>query len=77
MSKTYENILALNTTDDFQVPEDFYSALNETVEAAGAQDIVELNVADRLYLFEFSKITRTGGINNPFVTMEWLGIQIP
>ena len=29
LSKTYENILALDTTDDFQVPKDFYSALNE------------------------------------------------
>ena len=58
------------------MPEDFYSALNETVEVAGAQAIVELNASYQLYLFEFSKITKIGGINNPFVTMEWPGIQI-
>jgi len=78
LSKTYENVLALDTTDEFQVPEDFYSALNEAVELAGAQAALELNAAERLYLFEFSKITKTGGgVNNPFVTMEWLGVQIP
>ena len=77
MSKTYENILALDTVDDFQVPENFYSALNEAAKVAGTQATVELNAADRLYLFEFSKITKTGGINIPFVTMEWPGIQIP
>jgi len=61
LSKAYESILALDTSHDFQVLADFYSALNEAVEVAGAQATVELNATDRLYLFEFSKITKTGG----------------
>jgi hypothetical protein len=29
MSTTYENILTLDTVEDFQVPEDYFSTLNE------------------------------------------------
>ena len=77
MSKTYENVLALDTTNEFQVPKDFFSALNEVLEIAGDQATLELDAGARLYLFEFSKITKKGWVNNPFVTMEWPGIQIP
>jgi hypothetical protein len=56
------------------VQEDFYSALNEAAYRAGEQAIVELNMGVQLYLFEFSKITKTGGVNSPFVAMEWPGI---
>ena len=59
------------------MPEDLYSALSEATDIAGEQAIVELNTGVQLYLFEFSKITKTGGINNPFVNIEWPGIQIP
>ena len=52
------------------MPEDFFSALNETAEIAGEQARVELDAETQLYLFKFSKITQTGGVNNPFVTME-------
>ncbi len=41
---------------------------------AGEQAEVELDAGADLYLFEFSKFTKTGGINIPFVTMEWQGI---
>jgi len=77
LSRKYENITALDTADTFQVPEDFYSALNDASDNAGDQDTVELDAITHLYLFEFSRITKTGGINSPFVTMEWPGIQIP
>jgi hypothetical protein len=30
-----------------------------------------------LYLFEFYKIVKIGGINNSCACIEWLGIQIP
>ena len=59
------------------MPEDFFSALNEAAEIAGEQATVELDAGTQLYLLEFSKITKTGGTNNLFVTIEWLGIQIP
>ena len=65
MSRTYENVLALDTTKEFQVPEDYYSALNEAAEIAGEQATVELNTGVQLYLFEFNKIIKTGGSTTP------------
>ena len=77
LSTTYENILALDTAEDFQVPEDYFSALNEAAKLAGDQTTMELDAGTQLFLLEFSKITKTGGINKPFVTIEWPGIHIP
>jgi hypothetical protein len=77
LSTTYENILALDTAEDFQVPEDLIFALNEAEDLAGEQTTVEMDAGTHLFLLEFSKITNTGGVNNPFVTIKWPGIQIP
>ena len=38
---------------------------------------MELNPQILLYLMEFYKIVKIGGIYNPFACMEWPGIQIP
>jgi hypothetical protein len=32
---------------------------------------------DLLYLFEYHKITKVGGVNSPYACAEWPGIQIP
>jgi hypothetical protein len=64
----------MDTSDDFQVPEDFFSALNEAAEIAGEQARVELDAGTQLYLFKTNKITKTRGVNNLLVTMEWPGI---
>ncbi len=77
LSTIYDNILALDIVDEFQVLEDFYSVLNEAADKAGEQAIVDLDAGIQLYLFELIWITKTGWINNPFVTMEWPWIQIP
>ena len=77
LSTTYENILALDTVEVLQVHEDYLSALNETVEIAGDQTTMELDAGTQLFLFEFIRSTKTVGINNPSVTIEWLGIKIP
>jgi hypothetical protein len=59
------------------VPENFFSTLNEAAKIAGDQETAELDSRTQLYLLEFSKITKTWGVNSPFVTIEWPGIQIP
>jgi hypothetical protein len=59
------------------VPRDYSLTLNETVEIAGDQTTLELDAGTQLFMFEFNRITKTGGINNPFVTIELPGIQIP
>jgi hypothetical protein len=71
LSRTYENVLALDITYEFQGPKDFFSALNEEVEIAGDQASVELDAGALLYLFEFSKITKTGGSTSP--SSPWNG----
>ena len=77
LSAIYENILNLDCVDTFHLPEDYFTTLNEAVDASNDQQGGELDARTRLHLFEFSNITKTGGINNPYVTMEWLEIQIP
>ena len=42
LSTIYDNILALDIVDEFQVLEDFYSVLNEAADKTGDQAIVEL-----------------------------------
>jgi hypothetical protein len=32
---------------------------------------------DLLYLFEYHKIAKVGGVNNSYACAEWPGIQIP
>ena len=77
MSTPYENILALDTEEVFQVTEDYFSARKEAVETAGEQATKELDARTQLFLFELSITTPAGGGNKPFVTIEWPGIQIP
>jgi hypothetical protein len=52
------------------VPEDCFLALNEAVEIAGEQTIVELDAKTHLFLLELNRITKTGGIHIPFVAIE-------
>jgi uncharacterized protein YdeI (YjbR/CyaY-like superfamily) len=70
---TYDNVLALDTTEEFQVPEDLYSALNEAADRAREQAIVELGTRVQLYLFEFSKITKMGGRGTTTPSSPWNG----
>ena len=59
------------------VPEDYYSAIAEASESTRDRHSIELEPHLLLYLMEFYKIVKIGGINNPFASMEWPGIQIP
>jgi hypothetical protein len=76
LSTIYENIITLDSVEAFQMPKDYFTTLNEAAEAAIDLIRVELDARTELYLFEFSKITKTGGLNNPYATVEWPGIQI-
>jgi hypothetical protein len=63
--------------DALVVPEDYYSAIAEASELAGDRRSMELDPQVLLYLMEFYKIVKIGGINSPFACMEWPGIKIP
>jgi hypothetical protein len=57
--------------------DDYFTALNDATQASTNQHAVDLDIRTLLYLFEFSRINKTGGINNPYATIERHGIQIP
>jgi len=73
----YENTISLDGGDAQQIPDDYYTALNEATEASTDQSTVKLDSKTLLYLFEFSRISKMGGLNNPYDIIEWPGIQIP
>ena len=59
------------------MPYDYFTALNDATQASTYQHAVDMDNRTLLYLFEFGRINKTGGINNPYATIEWSGIQIP
>ena len=63
--------------DALAVPENYYSAIAEANELAGDRQSIELDPQILLYLMEFYKMVKIRRINNPFLCMEWPGIQIP
>ncbi len=64
--------------DDFSIPEDFLDIIATTMaEATSAiNNVFELNNMDLLYLLEYNTVYKVGGASNPYVSMEWPGIQI-
>jgi len=46
-------------------------------EAAANNNVIELKNRDLLYLLEYGRIYKVGGVSNPYANMEWPGIQIP
>jgi hypothetical protein len=64
----YERLVSLDA-DTLDVPYDYYSALSEAVEAAGDRHSVELGPQHTLYIFEYYKIGKVGGANNPYAYM--------
>jgi hypothetical protein len=71
LKEIYEDIL-LNDKDDYIPPADFIDTLITTIEAAKSTNAgdVTLTSTDLLYLFEFSKIFRVGGISSPYDVIE-------
>ena len=58
-------------------PEDFYTALSEATNIARDNHYASMDTRHTLYLFEFYKIVKVGGIHTPYACIEWPGIQIP
>ena len=74
----YEELL-LQPDNDYTPLEDFIDTLITCIAEANAQDVAAITIplADLLYLLEFSKIHKVGGISSPYASIEWLGVQIP
>ena len=57
--------------------EDYYTTIAIATKATGEGHTSEMDPRTLLYLFEYCRITKIGGANNPYVCVEWPGIQIP
>jgi len=77
LQELYERLFDI-AADALAVPEYYYSAIAEESEQAGDKQNIELDPQIHLlYLMEFYKIVKIGGVNIPFASMVWPGIQIP
>ena len=70
----YDNNISLDGADAHQMLDDYFMALNDATITYSDQHAVDLDNRTMLYLFEFSRIGKTGGIDNPYATIEWPGI---
>ena len=76
MHELYDSLYDLDAEHVTQL-DGFYTALPDASEATGEGHHADLDASHMLYLFEFYKIVKIGGINSPYECIEWLGIQIP
>ena len=72
----YDNTISLDGADAHHMLDDYFTALNDATQASTNQPAVDLVSRTLLYLFEFNRIIKTGGINNPYATIKWPRIQI-
>ena len=65
--------LIMNNDNDFHLPEDLIDSLVTSILAADLRNEtnITLELTDLLYLFEFSRIYKVGGIASPYATIEW------
>ena len=69
----------LHPDDHFIIPEEFVDTIAMAIAefAATNTNTIALKNIDLLYLVDFSRIYKVGGISSPYASMEWPGIQIP
>ena len=69
----------LRRDDHLIIPEDFVdiiaTAMSES--ATTNNNTIALKNIDLLYLMEYNRIYKVGGVSSPYANMEWPGIQIP
>ena len=58
-------------------PEDFYTTLSDETKVDRDSHNADLGALHIIYLFEFYKIVKIGGIDNLYACIEWPGLQIP
>jgi hypothetical protein len=69
----------LQPNDHFIIPEDFVDIIATAIaeSAATNTNTHALKNIDLLYLMEYIRIYKVGGVSSPYANMEWPGIQIP
>ena len=56
--------------EPMDLPEDYYTTIATATEAAGEGHTAEMDPHTLLYLFEYYRITKIGGPNNPYACAE-------
>jgi hypothetical protein len=79
MDNLYEMYDKLYDIDAEQLsqPKDLYTAISEATETSWVSHYAAMDTLHTLYLFEFYKIVKIGGIHSPYACIEWPGVQIP
>ena len=72
LNEIYEDLI-LNNDNDFNLPEDLIDSLVTSISLAESENEanITLEPTELLYLFEFSRIYKVGGISSPYATIEW------
>ena len=65
MHELYEKLYDIDV-EQLSQPEDFYTALSEATETSRDSHYAALDTLHTLYLFEFYKIAKIGGIHSPY-----------
>ena len=78
LNDIYEDLI-LNNDGKHHPSGDIIDSLVTSILAADiiSKTNITLNPTYLLYLFEFSRIYKAGGIASPYATIEWQGVQTP
>jgi hypothetical protein len=78
LNDVYEDLL-MHPDHDYIPPKEFIDILITFKAEADAQVDAAIMIpsTDLLYLLEFNKIHKFGGISSPYASIEWQGVQIP
>ena len=78
LAEMYDELL-LNPDDNFIIPEDFVDIIATTMAENTSADnnTITLKNTGLLYLMEYNKIYKVGGVNIPYASIKRAGIQIP
>jgi excinuclease UvrABC helicase subunit UvrB len=76
LANRYDEIL-LHPDDNFIIPENFVEIIDTAISesAAANTDIIALKNIDLLYLMEFRRIYKVGGVSSFYAIMEWPGFK--
>jgi len=70
LREIYDKIFDIDA-EPLPIPEDYYTAISNATEATGEEHTTMVDDHNLIYLFEYYKITKVGGVNSPYAYAEW------
>jgi hypothetical protein len=65
LREIYDKIFGIDA-EPLPTPEDYHTAISNAIELAGEGHTATMDQHDLLYLFEYHKIIKVGGVNSPY-----------